>query len=146
MVFPPASIYWTQRKAQRSGKNRAAMDEEEFSANDVWFGDRFRYTESQGLELIEDTPLGHEIAAEEAVVGEVVGPSQDENLSTEIPTKNPEIEGVLTAAALQEDVDSAEEDDLGLKPKAKRNYTSYAKKIWFLHRRIYSLTRCMLTK
>jgi hypothetical protein len=31
------------------------MEEEEFAADDVWFGDQFRWSQSQGLVLVKDT-------------------------------------------------------------------------------------------
>jgi hypothetical protein len=53
--------------------------------------------------------------------------SQD--LPTDLPTENPTNEGIPTAA-LQEEADSSEEEeDVALKPKAKRNCISYAKKM-----------------
>jgi hypothetical protein len=107
------------------------MAEEEFAADDVWFGNQFQYTESQELEFIGDTSPGLELAEKNGAVDEVM--FQDslvpQDLRTDLPTANPTSEGIPTAA-LQEEADSSEEEeDVLLKPKAKRNCISYAKKM-----------------
>jgi hypothetical protein len=121
-----AWVYWPQRSgAQKGIKNRLTMAEEEFAANDVWFANQFRYTESQELEFIGDTSPGLELA-EESAVDEVMCQASlvPLELPTVLPTAIPASEDVPTAALQEEVVDSAEEEDLALKPKAKRDYTS----------------------
>jgi hypothetical protein len=72
MGLPVAWFFWSQRSAQKGTKNRSTMAEEEFAANDVWFGNQFRYTESQELEFIGDTSPGLELAEQIAAVDEVM--------------------------------------------------------------------------
>jgi hypothetical protein len=120
------------------------MDEEEFPADDVWFGSQFRYIESQGLELIEDNQQGDEIAVEDGPVDGTVALNipHEETLPTEFPTGLPTVLPTALSATAQEtptalqdqdvpseEVDGEEDPDAALKPRAKRNTYSYGKKM-----------------
>jgi Transposase IS4 len=110
------------------------MDEEEFAADDVWFGNQFRLTESQELEFVEDNQLGDEIAVEDGPVANAFssnGP-HDQDSPTELPTELPTEEEIPTASQDQEDaLEELHEDDPNVAslPRAKRNTFSYGKKM-----------------
>jgi hypothetical protein len=61
------------------------MDEEEFNADEVWFGDQFRWSQSQGLVFAEDTSRRNETADEETCVADVAidpnGPTEKEGIN-----------------------------------------------------------------
>jgi hypothetical protein len=42
MGLPVAWVFGSQRSAEKGTKNRSKMAEEEFAADDVWFGNQFR--------------------------------------------------------------------------------------------------------
>jgi hypothetical protein len=109
------------------------MDEEEFAANEVWFGNHFRLTESQELEFIGDTSPVDDVATEEVVepaVAAVEATALQDPLPfpMDIPTGLPM--ELQESPAIPESPGEVEEDpELLLKPKAKRDTISYAKKM-----------------
>jgi Transposase IS4 len=138
MDFPIAWVSWPQRNGKNRGKNWSKMDEEEFASNEVWFGNQFRLTESQELEFIGDTsPVDDLVEAD--VAGEAMGDVDimaledpllkvPTELPTELPTDIP-TESQETMKAPEAPGEEEEDPELSLKPKAKRNTISYAKKM-----------------
>jgi hypothetical protein len=113
---------------------KAKMDDEEFAEDDVWFGNQFRYNESQGLELIDDGPQGDEIAVEDGPSSDGSPPDRphEQNLPTEMPTARPTLEEAPMASQEQEEAIeelNQTDPDLACKPRAKRNTFSYGKKM-----------------
>jgi Transposase IS4 len=108
------------------------MDEEEFASDEVWFGDQFRWSQSQGLVLVEDTQPVDEIA-EEAGPGDAstspIACTKNDAGNLEIPTEeqDQQVEQDLQESVSPDDIEDPEE--LNLKPRAKRNTISYAKKM-----------------
>jgi hypothetical protein len=87
MGLSVACFFLSKRSAQKGTKNRSTMAKEEFAANDVWFGNQFRYIESQELEFIGDTSPGLELAEQSAAVDEVM--VQDSLVQRDLPTEIP---------------------------------------------------------
>jgi hypothetical protein len=125
MVFPVAWVRWSSNGAQSSEKNSLTMAEEEFDENNVWFGPEFRFSESQGLELIADSPPGDDIAKVIAAVGGESSPhssSKEGDVPTPLPTALPTAKSTTVTRPLDPVEDPEENDpEMCLKPKAKRN-------------------------
>jgi hypothetical protein len=108
------------------------MAEEEFAADEIWFGNQFRLNESQELEFVDEDTQDDGIPEENvglamAMAPEVIPETQQE-ISTEIP---------MTAAQVSTEALAQPELTEATKPKAKRNTSSFAKRFLLAERDLY---------
>jgi hypothetical protein len=105
------------------------MSDEEFAADEVWFGDQFRLDESQGLVFVDEGSPGNGIPEDCAAVTQDQSPAETgecavgNSIPTEFPTPLP------TPLPMDTSPQQRTTTDVASKPKHKRNTISFAKQM-----------------
>lgn len=108
---------------------RRKMSEEEFAEDDIWFGSQFRLDESQQLQFVEEDTQVNEIVQDAGVAVNSFAAAAAAAVSlentTDVPTQFP----TDVPREPPTDTEPAVTGSPPAKARAKRNTTSYAKKL-----------------
>jgi Transposase IS4 len=125
---------------RRKAKIFEKMSEEEFAVDEIWFGNQFRLNESQELVFVNEETQEDDIPEDNVALGvvespEVIPESQQEiftELETQLETPTQLVSTEASAQPPEEPIDID-----AVKPRAKRNTSSFAKRFLLANRDIF---------